>query len=215
MLRETPLGPRPDPSTPSSLFPLLDPALDQVPRSMDLRIDEVPPDGDVGPREAPAPLDAVAGGEVGVGHGGDALLEAPQQVGGVAHGDGDDEPAGADAEGEGRRGPHDQVPVPRHDAAGHGRHQDVAEPRQELLAALARRRQRRDRRRERLLQAERPVHRPVHGVLGRQRLPVQEEPRSADLDGEPVCGRGPPVVGAVPRLLVVFPRCGRYRLGCW
>lgn len=87
------------------LFTLLHPALDHVPGVADLVVDVVLADVDVDSRKAPGVLDALARLQVGVGDGGEPPLVAPQQVRYVGHGDGDQQPAGADAEGQRDRGP--------------------------------------------------------------------------------------------------------------
>lgn len=149
------------------------------------------------PGHAPSALDAVARAQVGVGDGGEALLVRPQQLRDVAHGDGEDDPAGADAERQGEGGAQEDVAVPRHDAARHRRHQHVHEARHQLLAALARRRQRGDGRGEGPLEAEGLVYGRVDAVFGRYGLLVEEEAGSADVHGETVRGRRTPVVDLV------------------
>lgn len=128
-------------------------------------------------------VDALPRLEVGVGDGGEAALVAPEEVGDVGHGDGDEEPAGADAEGEGHGGAQEDVAVPRDDAAGHGGDEHVDEARHQLLARLARGGQRGDGRGEGALEVEGRVDRAVHGVLGAGRVVVQEHPGFPYFDG--------------------------------
>lgn len=131
----------------------------------------------------PTPLDTLACAYVRVGDGRESLLVLPQQVRDVAHGDGDNEPAGADAQRHGERGAQENVAVPSHDAARHGSHEHVDEAGHELLAALARGRQGCDGRREGVLQVEGPVYGGVDAILGRYGLLVQEQTGLADLRG--------------------------------
>lgn len=169
-----------------NLFSFLHPALNSLPRLAYHIAHTLLADFGVHLGKAPALLHALADALVGVRHHGEALLVRPRQVGHVAHRDGHHGPACAHAERQGHGGPEEDVAPPRDDAARHGRDQHVDHARHQLLAGLARRRQRCDGVGERLLEVEGLVHRVVDGVLGRARLPVQEQARLADLHGQSV-----------------------------
>ena len=87
--------------------------------------------------EIDALLDALAGADVGVGHGGEPLLVLPQQRADILHGDGDHGPGAAETEGQGSGAPEDHAPVAGDDAAGHARHEGVHQTGHQLLAACA------------------------------------------------------------------------------
>ncbi|KAL5872495.1 hypothetical protein ACKVWC_011588 [Pyricularia oryzae] len=139
-----------------------------------------------------SPLGTLAGPQMGVCDDWEPLLVPPGQVADVAHGDGEDGPAGSDAKGDGCSGAEHDVAAARHDAAGHGGDQHVDQAGHQALAALARRGKRGQRRREGLLQVESPVHGRVDAVLGHGGLAVQEQPCAPDLCGQLVRWRRAP-----------------------
>ncbi|KAK5624477.1 hypothetical protein RRF57_000193 [Xylaria bambusicola] len=76
---------------------VLDPALDDIASIADLFVDVVLAELCVQFRHLPSMLDALARAHVRLGNGREPLLVRPQKVREIAHGDGDDDPAGADA----------------------------------------------------------------------------------------------------------------------
>lgn len=148
------------------LFSLLDPALDYLPSFRHLVVDHARAQIRVNLSEASALLNTLTDPNVRVGHNGEPLLVLPGEVGDVAHGDGQDGPGGADADGEREGGAEEDVAVAGDNATGHRGDEDVDGTGHELLAAGPRGRERGNCVGEGLLEVERRVDRVVDLVLG-------------------------------------------------
>lgn len=134
-------------------------------------------------------LDALAGPDVRIRHGGELLLVLPRKRADVVHGDGEDGPGGAETEGERGGAAEDDAAVARNDAAGHTRDENVDETGHEALAALAGRSKAGDGGGEGVLEVEGASHTGVDSILGDAGLVVEEEAGAADLGSQTV-GRG-------------------------
>lgn len=165
------------------LFSLLNPVLQCLPHIGDLVVDVLYTHLPVDLGKRNGLLDTLTQLDVGLSHGRELLLVLPRQVGDVPHRDGEHSPAGADAQGKGHGGAQDDAAVAGEDAAGHGGDEDVDGAGHELLAALSRGCQGGDCAGEGLLEVEGRVHRLVDLVLGGDGDVVEEQARSADLDG--------------------------------
>lgn len=165
------------------LFPLLNPVLQRLPHISDLVVNVLYTDLSVNLGERNSLLDALTQLDVRFGHSRELLLVLPRQVGDVPHRDGEDGPAGADAQGKGHGGAQDDAAVAGEDASGHGGDEDVDGARHELLAALSRRCQGGDCAGEGLFEVKGRVDGLVDLVLSGDGDVVEEQARSADLDG--------------------------------
>lgn len=173
----------------SHLFSLLYPALHGFPGICDLFIDVAYAELRMDLGEAHTLEQTITDLEMRLRHSREALLILPRKIRDIAHGDGEDGPAGSYAESERRRRTQQDVAVACDDTAGHGGDQDVDGARHELLTRLAGWGERRNRRCEGLLEVKGAVHGLVDLVLGGHGAAVQQHADLADLDGQAVCRR--------------------------
>ena len=170
------------------LFALANPALNRLPHAGNRLIDLLLRNLGVYLGHVDTLLDALAGPDVRIRHGGELLLVLPRKSADVVHGDGEDGPGSAETESKRGGATEDNAAVARNDAAGHTRDENVDEAGHEALAALAGRGEAGDGGGEGVLEIEGASHAVVDSILGDAGLVVEEEAGTADLGGQTVGG---------------------------
>lgn len=169
---------------------LADNLLQLLPDVPDLLLHHGTGHGAVGETSGPDVLGIVPQGEMLLRKGRDLLLVLPDEVGDVAHGDGEQRPSGDGAKGQRGGRAQDDAAVPGDNGAGHGGDDNVGAAGEETLAGLRGGSQGGDGVGEGVLDVEGTGEDVVEAGLGGEGVLVEEDTGLTDLGGQDVGGGG-------------------------